>query len=100
MILQVAVIRAADMFMLDGLKTLCRYLLNKSLLITTENVCEIYSQVSGDDATINSLEDIKQDCLEFMATNMKTISRAKAFSDLPKDVMLEIVQKVSEISLN
>ena len=91
-------IRAADMFMLEGLKTLCRYLLNKSLLITTENVCELYSQVSGD-VTISCLEDIKKDCLEFMATHMKKISRGKAFSALPKDVMLEIVQQVSEITL-
>ena len=87
------------MFMLDGLKTLCRYLLNKSPLINTENVCELYSQVSGDN-TISCLEDIKQDCLEFMATNLKSISREKSFSDLPKDVLLEIVQQVSEISFH
>ena len=98
LLFQVAVIRAADMFCLDGLKTLCRYLLNKSLLITTENVCDIYSQVSGD-TTIGCLDDIRKDCLEFMASNMKSISRSKAFGTLPKEAMLEIVQQVSELNL-
>ncbi|CAC5402422.1 unnamed protein product [Mytilus coruscus] len=83
--------RTADRFSLDGLKSLAIFELSSAL--TIQNVVEVYVDVIS---ALPVIESIKTICENYMQENMAEVVRLPSFTSLPQDMMLELIQKMTE----
>eukprot|EP00731_Ephydatia_muelleri_P029173 Em0020g817a len=85
----VELLKLADMFRLESLKTLCE--LRIPNLLTDGNVLSILDSI----ADVESLASIRAICYEFIATNFHKICLTDSFRTLPRENMLDIVTSVA-----
>lgn len=83
--------RTADRFSLNGLKSLAIFELSSGL--TKDNVVDIYVDVIS---ALPIIESIKTICESYMQENIAEIVRLPSFSSLPHDIMVELIQKMTE----
>lgn len=83
--------RTADRFSLDGLKSLAIFEL--SSVLTIDNVVDVYLDVVS---ALPIIESIKTICESFMQENMAEIVRHRSFKSLSQDIMVELIQKMTE----
>ncbi|XP_062581076.1 speckle-type POZ protein B-like [Saccostrea cucullata] len=83
--------RVADQFCLDGLKSIS--FINLCSNLNTENVVDIYVEAS---TKLPLIEDLMTAAMGFMRSKMDEVVRQPNFTSLPKDVMVEIIQHMTE----
>ncbi|XP_067664338.1 TD and POZ domain-containing protein 3-like [Haliotis asinina] len=79
--------RAASMLQMDGLRALALMMINSKLEIN--NVVDVYANTIAKEPIS---EDLREVCLEFLASNLASVSLTPQFKELPQQLMLEIVQ--------
>ncbi|XP_048763163.1 TD and POZ domain-containing protein 3-like [Ostrea edulis] len=83
--------RVADQFCLEGLKSMTFISLCSTLNV--ENVVDIYVEAA---TKLPVIEDLMTAAMQFMRSRMDEIVRQPNFTSLPKDVMVEIIQHMTE----
>ncbi|XP_048247981.1 speckle-type POZ protein-like [Haliotis rufescens] len=79
--------RAAAILQMDGLRALAVTMIDAKL--DTDNVVDVYANAIAKEPIS---DDIREVCLEFLASNLASVSLTPQFKQLPQDLMLEIVQ--------
>ncbi|KAL4223734.1 BTB/POZ domain-containing protein 9 [Mactra antiquata] len=79
--------RVADRLSMGGLKRLAANII--SLQIDETNVVDLY--VSATDG-LPVIEEVKTNCVIYMSSNLPKIVNTQSFTQLPQEVMLEIIQ--------
>lgn len=82
--------RVADKYGMDGMKNYASFTIMNKLDAT--NVVDIYVDAVK---KLPVIEEVKKNCLNYMALNMDKVVTTKSFSALPQDLMLEIIQSTT-----
>ena len=76
----------ADLYQIEDLKTLCRDIVLQSLTLQSAPLLLMSCHSFG-------LQELKDVCLSYMVRHFDIVSRTQEFSEMSKELLLEVVQK-------